>query len=155
MKFKSGLLMTALTVALGANPAFAQGEGEEGDVGDLGVTFVVLPEHVELPVAVTRELELPRDAEGEFRPPQQAIDNNTEGGLETANSARESGRTFGQETAAAAQENVENLGRGSRPDLGELVPEAAPPDLTEIPPEVPNPPELPGRPDTPAGPPGE
>lgn len=150
MRLKSGLLMSALTVALSANLALAQEEGD-GDTEGLGVTFQLLPENVELPEAVTRELSLPNADDPELPPPQQALDN-SQGGLDTANAAREDGRAFGQATAAAAQENVENLGRGSRPDLSELVPEAAPPDLSEIPPEVPEPP---GRPDTPGGPPSE
>jgi hypothetical protein len=154
-------LLISTALALSANVALAQ-DGEEGETdSDLDVTMTVIPEDVELSEAVILELEIPRDAEGEFRASEQGVINSASG-LDTANAAREDGRSFGQETAAAAQENRESLGRESRPDLEDLLPDQVPnlpeiPDFPELPdgPEIPEGPELPELPDTPNGPPGD
>jgi hypothetical protein len=150
MKRANQLLATTLALVLGASPAFAQDAGE--DDGDLDVTMRLLPANAELPDAATREIELPVNDEGEFRASEQGIENSL-AGIETANAAREDGRAFGQEAAAAAQENRENMGRGSRPDLEELLPEQVP-NVPEIP-DRPDRPETPELPEVPGGPPGE
>jgi len=152
MKFFRGIIVAGAACALAGNLALAQEEGEDG----LDVTITLLPEHVELPDAVTRELELPRDDVGDFRASEQGVENSA-AGLERANEAREQGRNNGLETA---EENRENMGRESRPSLEDLPDQV--PDLPDVPnpPDLPDPPggaDLPGGPDlpdTPAGPPG-
>lgn len=141
MKGFGGVVLVGAALSLAGSLASAQ---EEGDGDGLDVTITLLPEQVELPDAVTRDLELPRDDEGEFRPAPQAVENSAEA-LANATAARDEGRTFGLETA---QENRENAGRESRPDLDDLPDQV--PDL----PNVPDLPDGPDLPDTPAGPPG-
>src|SRR5262245_65993257 len=86
--------------------AFAQ-DGEE--------TLGLLPEDAELPDVVTAAIDLPKDADGEYRPSVKAVERSAEG-IATANAAREHGREFGQSMAAQAKENRELHARGERPD---------------------------------------
>ena len=143
MKLTKFLITSALVFALSGTWALAQdnGDGEDGD-SDLDVTMTLLPENAQQPDAVTRELELPRDDEGAYRASQEGVENSA-AGLEAANLAREDGRAFGQDTAAEAQENRENIGRESRPNLEDLLPDQVP--------DVPNLPDVPGPPATPPG----
>lgn len=147
MKLMKRLTATMLMAALGANPAFAQDDGDDdGNDGgdDLDVTITVIPEDADLPDAVTAELTLPMDEEGNYIPSEEGVENSAEG-LATANEARADGRAFGEAAAEAAQENRENLGSGSRPDLEDLIPGSPP----GIPDDIPGPPELPERPEVP------
>jgi hypothetical protein len=101
-----------------------------------------------LPDAVTRTLDLPKDDSGVFLASPRAVSRSAEGltkanlalesgrafGLATAetardraraesraaDAAREMGRAFAEAAAAAAEQNREDLGHGSRPDLGGL-----------------------------------
>ena len=111
-------------------------------------TIVLMPEGAELPEAVTRVIDLPKNENGEYRPAAAAVENSARG-LAIANEARENGRAFGQEMAAQAQENRENKARGERPD----VPPGQPPDDVTLP-ALPVTPAAPERPEPPAAPPG-
>ena len=111
-------------------------------------TVVLLPEGAELPDVVTAAIDLPRDADGEYRPSAHAIESSAKG-LATANAAREDGRAFGAQMAANAADNRETNSRGSRPDLRDLLPDQVPDHVT--PPSLPEPPVAP--PETPVGPP--
>jgi hypothetical protein len=127
---KQLLLVTAFALALAGTSALA----DDGDADDgLDVTITLMPEDADLPDAVTAAIELPQDEEGPI-PNEEGVEHSADG-LETANLAREDGRAFGEATAASADENRENLGRGSLPDLEDLVPDNVPetPDLPEIP----------------------
>lgn len=140
---------SALAFALGAGAAVAQ-DGDDG-TDDLELTMTLMPEDAELPDAVTRELELPRYAEGEnegeYIPSAQGVEHGTQG-LDTANLAREDGRAFGEAAREAAQDNREEFGQGERPDLDDVLPDQVPDDHT---PDLPEPPA--GPPDgTPSGP---
>ena len=140
MKLKSILAAASLTLC---GYAFAQ-NGEE--------TIALLPEDAELPDVVTAAIDLPKDANGEYRPSARAVESSAKG-LATANAAREDGRAFGQSMAEQAKENRELRTRGGPPDLAELVPDQVPdhvtlPTLPERP-EPPEPPELPDHPVTP------
>ena len=110
-------------------------------------TVVLLPEGAELPDVVTAAIDLPKDANGDYRPSVQAIDRSAKG-LATANAARENGRAFGAQMAANAADNRAARSRGSRPDLSDRLPDQVPDHVTP-----PSPPELPAAPETPAGPP--
>ncbi len=78
-------------------------------------TIVLMPEGAELPAAVTRVIDLPKNENGEYRPAAAAVEHSARG-LAIANEARENGRAFGEAMAAQAQENRENKARGGRPD---------------------------------------
>lgn len=137
---KQLLLTATFAFAFIGGPAFAQAT-PEGDADEiLEPTIALLPEDADLPDAVTNAIELPEVASAE------AIERSTKG-LETANLAREDGRAFGEAAAAAAQENRENVSRGSRPDLSELLPDQVPAVPTI--PDLPNLPDVPGPPSTP------
>lgn len=153
---KPANLVTGVLVAL-SGYAFAQ-NGEQ--------TIALLPEDAELPDVVTAAIDLPKDADGEYRPSVKAVERSAEG-IATANAAREDGRAFGQSMAAQAKEDRELRTRGERPDFGDLVPEQVPddvslptlperPELPELPalPERPELPTLPEHPVTPPAPPG-
>lgn len=133
MSMKLILIAPALALGLSGADALAQ----DGDADDLDVTITLMAEDAEESDAVTRTLELPTNDEGEYIPSDQGVDNSAKG-LETANAAREDGRAFGEATAAAAQESRENLGRGERPNLEDLVPDHVP-NVPELP-ETPSPP---------------
>lgn len=144
MRQASRLFTVALALAFSSSVAFAQGDDDGNNTEDLDVFIRVLPANADLPEAATREIELPVDEQGDPRPSDQGVEHGGSG-LETANAAREDGRTFGQESAAAARENREDVERGSRPD---------PEDLPDQVPNDPGPPDTPGPPETPpAGPP--
>ncbi len=131
------ILITAFGCAVTGTSAFAQGSDP---------TLTLMPQGATLPDAVTAAIDLPTDEEGVYIPADAAIEHGAQG-LETANAAREDGRAFGEATAAAAQENREDVARGSRPDLEELLPDQVP-----TVPELPGLPELPDRPDRPTPP---
>ena len=130
---KQLLLITGLAAALAAGPVLAQDDVDEG----LDLTITLMPEGAELPEVVTALIELPKDENGEYIPSAEGVANSADG-LDTANRAREDGRAFGEAAAAAAQDNREDAGRGSMPDLGDLLPDHVP----EIP-ELPGPPAPP------------
>ena len=138
MKNTSAFIASAIACLLSA-PSLAQ-NGEE--------TVVVLPESAELPDVVTAAIDLPKDADGEYRPSVQAIESSAKG-LATANAAREDGRAFGAQMAANAADNRETHTRGARPDLSDLLPDQVPDHVS--PPSLPEPPVAP--PATPVGPP--
>jgi hypothetical protein len=140
MKLRSVLVAASLTLS---GYAFAQ---------DAEQTIALLPEGAELPDVVTAAIDLPKDADGEYRPSARAVDSSAKG-LATANAAREDGRAFGQSMAEQAKENRELRTRGERPDLADLLPDQVPdhvtlPTLPERP-ELPDPPALPEHPVTP------
>jgi hypothetical protein len=137
-------LVTAVLLTIGG-PAFAQ---------DAEQTIVLLPQDAQLPDVVTAAIDLPKDADGEYRPSAKAVERSAEG-IATANAAREDGRAFGQSMAAQAKENRELRTRGERPDLGALLPDQVP-DHVQLPtlPERPDLPETPASPDLPVTPPG-
>jgi hypothetical protein len=140
MKNTSAFVASALACLLSTS-SMAQ-SGEE--------TVVLLPEGAELPDVVTAAIDLPKDADGEYRPSAQAVESAK--GLATANAAREDGRAFGAQMAANAADNREAHSRGARPDLSDLLPDQVPDHVS--PPEVPTPPETPvGPPETPVTPP--
>src|SRR5262245_30428001 len=127
MKNTSAFIASSLACLLSAS-SFAQ-SGEE--------TVVLLPESAELPDVVTAAIDLPKDADGEYRPAVQAVESSAKG-LTTANAAGEDGRAFGAQMAANAAENRETHTRGTRPDLGDLLPDqvpdhVTPPSLPEVP----------------------
>jgi hypothetical protein len=138
MKYVNPLIASALACLFSAS-SLAQ-NGEE--------TVVLLPEDAELPDVVTAAIDLPRDADGEYRPSAQAVESSAKG-LETANAAREDGRAFGTQMAANAADSRETHSRGSRPDLSNLLPDQVPDHVT--PPSLPETPIAP--PETPVGPP--
>lgn len=116
-----------------------------------------MPEGAELPAAVTRVIDLPKNENGEYRPAAAGVEHSARG-LAIANEARENGRAFGEAMAAQARENRENKARGERPDLPNVPPGQPPgnvelPNLPEIP-ATPARPEGPDRPETPAASPG-
>jgi hypothetical protein len=115
-------------------------------------TVVLLPEGAELPDVVTAAIDLPKDADGEYRPSAKAVESSAKG-LATANAAREDGRAFGAQMAANAADNRETHARETRRDLSEHLPDQVPDHVT--PPEIPvTPPETPvGPPETPVTPP--
>lgn len=126
MKNTSAFIASALACLLSAS-SLAQ-NGEE--------TVVLLPESAELPDVVTAAIDLPKDADGEYRPSVQAVDSSAKG-LATANAAREDGRAFGAQMAANAADNRETNSRGS----------PSPPEAPVAPPETPvGPPETPVTP---------
>jgi hypothetical protein len=131
MKLKSIMTATLLTLS---GYAFAQ-DGEQ--------TIALLAEGAELPDVVTAAIDLPKDADGDYRPSANAVGRSAEG-IATANAAREDGRAFGQATAAQAKENRELRTRGERSDFADLLPDQVPDDVT-LPtlPERPESPELP------------
>ena len=139
---KPASLVAAALLAL-SGYAFAQ-DGEQ--------TIALLPQDAELPDVLTAAIDLPKDADGEYRPSVKAVERSAEG-IATANAAREDGRAFGQSMAAQAKENRELRTRGERPDFADLLPEQVPDDVTlpTLPerPELPEPPALPERPELP------
>jgi hypothetical protein len=169
MKATMKLMAVATAFALSGNVALAQDGGEGGDLAGgapqqdpprrpgqlpgmppppgvaLDVTITLVPEGTELPDVVTADIMLPTDDEGLPIAAEAGVENSA-AGLEIANSARADGRAFGESMAEAAQANREELGRGSRPALEDLVPTDLPVDLSGLPE---NPPEPSGRPDLP------
>ena len=145
MKYTRVLVVSALACLFSASTLAQNGED----------TVVLLPEGAELPGVVTAAIDLPKDADGEYRPSVQAVESSAKG-LATANSAREDGRAFGAQMAANAADNRETKSRGARRDLRNLLPDQVPdhvppPSLPELPAP---PPETPvGPPETPATPP--
>ena len=129
MKHTSLFVASALACLAGVS-SLAQ-TGEE--------TVVLLPEGAERQDVVTAAIDLPRDADGNYRPSVNAVESSAKGHA-TANAAREDGRAFGALMAANAANNRETLGRGTHPDH-------------PTPPSPPGPPETPVRPPTPATPP--
>jgi hypothetical protein len=121
MKLSKALAVAALSCAL-SSFAFAQ---------DDELTMTLLPEGAELPDAVTKVIELPKNDEGEYLASEEGVANSAEG-LAIANAAREDGRAFGEEMAASARENRENFTRG-RPDLGGLLPGQVPDGIPDAP----------------------
>jgi hypothetical protein len=137
MRLKSITTATLLTLS---GYAFAQ---------DAEQTIALLPEGADLPDVVTAAIDLPKDADGEYRPSARAVERSAEG-IATANAAREDGRAFGASMAAQAKESRELRARGERPDFADLLPDQVPDDVT-LPtlPERPDLPELPEHPVTP------
>jgi len=171
----------AVALTLMGGPAFGQDRGpRDREATDeatrhLESTMTVIAENADLPEAVTKTLELPKDDTGAYLAAQQGVEHSA-AGLAKANLAREDGRSFGQATAeaarenaehgtdadvrdtaeqaredgrafaeataAAAQQNREDLGHGSPPDLGDLLPGRTLPTV----PDHPEPPVSPGRP---------
>ena len=135
----SAIIASAFACVLSASSLAQNGEQ----------TVVLLPEGAELPDVVTAAIDLPRDADGEYRPSANAVESSAKG-LATANAAREDGRAFGAQMAANAADNRETRARGSRPDLSERLPDQVP-DHVSLP-SLPEPPAAP--PETPVTPPG-
>ena len=130
-------LLTITVLAVTCGTAAAQDEPKRGNRdAALEITMTLIPANARTPDAVTNTIELPKDTDGNYIPSAAGVENSA-GGLETANAAREDGRAFGQATAAAARENRENATRASRGAASEQRPE--PPDTPE-PPERPDPP---------------
>jgi hypothetical protein len=138
MKYISPFVASALACLISVSTLAQDGED----------TVVLLPEGAELPDVVTAAIDLPKDADGEYRPSVQAIESSAKG-LATANAAREDGRAFGAQMAANAADNRETRTRGARPDLSDRLPDQVPDHVT--PPSLPEIPVAP--PETPAGPP--
>ena len=138
MKYISPFVASALACLFGASSLAQNGED----------TVVLLPEGAELPEVVTAAIDLPKDADGEYRPSVQAVESSAKG-LATANSAREDGRAFGAQMAANAADNRATNSRGPRPDLSDRLPDRVPDHVT--PPSLPELPVAP--PETPVGPP--
>ena len=94
---------------------------------------------------LTGKIDLPKDANGNYRPSVNAVDRSAKGHA-TANEARENGRAFGAQMAANAANNRETHARETHPD--HPTPPSPP-----VPPETPvGPPNTPGTP--PVSPPG-
>lgn len=138
MKYASPFVASALACLFSASILAQNGED----------TVVLLPEGAELPDVVTDAIDLPKDANGDYRPSVQAIESSAKG-LATANAAREDGRAFGAQMAANAADNRAATSRGSRPDLSDRLPDQVPDHVT--PPSLPELPVAP--PETPVGPP--
>lgn len=138
MKLKSLVAATSLILS---GYAFAQ-DGEQ--------TIALIPEGAELPDVVTAAIDLPKDADGEYRPSARAVEASAKG-IATANAAREDGRAFGERMAAQAKEDRELRTRGERPDFAELLPDQVPDDVSL--PTLPERPELPELPEHPVTPP--
>ncbi len=138
MRLKS--ITTAMLLTL-SGYAFAQ---------DAEQTIALLPEGADLPDVVTAAIDLPKDADGEYRPSARAVERSAEG-IATANAAREDGRAFGESMAAQARENRESRARGERPAFADLLPDQVPDDVTL--PTLPERPELPELPEHPVTPP--
>ena len=134
MKHTRSFVASALAWLVSAS-SFAQ-SGEE--------TVVLLPEGAERPEVVTAAIDLPRDADGNYRPSVNAVESSAKGHA-TANAAREDGRAFGAQMAANAADNRETLARGAHADHGTPP---SPPELPVTPPETPV-----GPPTTPVTPP--
>ena len=142
---KSLLLISVFVLSLVSGSAFAQ----EGDDEDLDVTMTLMPEGAELPDAVTRELELPRDSEDDDEARGDRASGIAEGS-ETADAARSDGLAVAADNAAeaaaealanaveAAADNREELGRDGVPsgplDQVPDLPRALPTDLPADPP---------------------
>ena len=130
MKYSSSFVASVLACLASAS-SLAQ-SGEE--------TVVLLPEGAERPDVVTAAIDLPKDANGNYRPSVNAVDRSAKGHA-TANEARENGRAFGAQMAANAANNRETHARETHPDH-------------PTPPSPPTPPETPvGPPNTPGTPP--
>lgn len=147
MKGTKRSIVAGMALALSSSWALAQ-DGEDGEDGDLDMTIAVMPEGADLPDVVTGEITLPMDDDGNYIPAEQGVENSADG-LSTANAAREDGRAFGAAAAAAAEANREDLGRGSRPNLGDLIPDQVPDQVPDVPGGAPDLPELPDAPVTP------
>lgn len=106
--------------------ALAQ-ERDAVEEGNLDLTITVMPEDAELPGVVTGEITLPLDDAGEEAPADSGVDNSVEG-LGIANEARAEGQAVGEAAAAAAEASREQFGRGTLPDLENLIPENPSPD---------------------------
>jgi len=134
MKFVSSFVASALACLASAS-SFAQ-TGEE--------TVVLLPEGAQRPDIVTAAIDLPKDANGNYRPSVNALEKSAKGHA-TANAARENGRAFGAQMAANAANNRETLARESHPDH---PPPPAPPETPVGPPNTPGTPPVspPGKP---------
>lgn len=124
-------LFVAFALACLASVASLAQTGEE--------TVVLLPEGAERPDVVTAAIDLPRDADGNYRPSVNAVESSAKGHA-TANAAREDGRAFGALMAANAAGNRETLARGTHPD--HPTP-SSPPGLPETPVGPPKTPETP------------
>jgi hypothetical protein len=128
-------IITMVASAAISGTAAAQDEPKRGNsAAALEITMTLLPANAQTPDAVTKVIELPKDADGNSIPSAAGVEHSA-GGLETANAARENGRAFGEAASAAARENRENATRASR--------DAASGDR-------PTPPETPDRPGPPA-----
>lgn len=142
MRHRKPLIALIAALALCDGTLWAQDADDGNDADDLDdVTMTVISEDAEQPDIVTKEIELPRDDQGEYIPSQHGVDSSRTG-IETANRAHEDGHAFGQEARALAEDNRERFGRGGEgPDREELLPDGAPGA-----PEVPERPEQPGSP---------
>lgn len=144
MKIRNALVTySALVAALGASAALAQPE-------DLEVSITLVPEHVTLPIQVTRTLQLPAQATLPESANPQAQQQATSA-LNEAAAARDAGRLNAETARQETQESREEFGRAHMPDLEDLPPGQVPP---AEPPVDPQPPTTPGPPDPlPGGPP--
>jgi len=130
MKEPAILTLAFWALAASAAPAFAQDSNPRSDA----LTIRLLPEDAELPDAITREIELPIDADGNLTVAEDGEANSTDG-LTIANEAREDGRAFGEAAAAAAEANREEIGRGLIPNVEDLRPDHVP-KFPEFPPTL-------------------
>jgi len=143
MKTKGMLFVLAtLTLSLSSGWTYAQDDDAE-------LTMRLLPAGAQASEEALRELELPTRIDEETgepvpRPSEQGQENGGEG-LMRANEARFEGVANGAAAAEAAQNNREEMGRGTMPDLSELLPDNVPEDVP-VPEDIPGPPENPGRP---------
>jgi hypothetical protein len=85
--------------------------------------MTLIGEAADLPAAVTKNLELPRDDSGAYLASPRAVERAAKG-LSTANLAREDGRAFGQATAEAAREESRGAADEAR-EAGRAFAEAA------------------------------
>lgn len=145
--------IATLALSLSSSWIYAQDDDPE-------LTMRLLPAGAQASEDALRELTLPTravldengepvlDDDGnpvmEFIPSEQGLENGSQG-LMRANEARFEGVANGAAAAEAAQNNREEMGRGGRPDLSEMLPDQVPDDVPG-PNNTPGPPANPGRP---------
>ena len=135
------LVLTTLTLSLSSGWTYAQEDDPE-------LTMRLLPPGAQASEEALREIELPTRIDEDTGEPmpipsEQGQEHGSEG-LMRANEARFEGVANGAAAAEAAQNNREEMGRGTMPDLSELLPDNVPEDV--LPEDIPGPPETPGRP---------
>lgn len=135
-------VLATLTLSLSSSWSYAQDDDPE-------LTMRLLPAGAQASEEALREIELPtrideNTGEPVPTPSEQGLENGSEG-LMRANEARFEGVANGAAAAEAAQNNREEMGRGTPPDLSELLPDQVPDDIPG-PNNIPGPPVTPGRP---------
>ena len=135
-------VLATLTLSLSSSWSYAQDDDPE-------LTMRLLPAGAQASEEALREIELPtrideNTGEPVPTPSEQGLENGSEG-LMRANEARFEGVANGAAAAETAQNNREEMGRGTPPDLSELLPDQVPDDIPG-PNNIPGPPVTPGRP---------